>query len=305
MFYTVSSMKYILAQGAQFKYKWELDIVLTNLFDFDPNADVVCLFMKFETHPSDEVYEYILRRWPNVEVLMYDDLRTEKNYIANIRPYLWYCYLSENPAREQETYFQIESDIIFRKLPDFNKIKYSPTQWYGSDCGGYIDYDYLMSVRKGAEIVQGFADIIGITVDDIKRTPGAGAHWIICQPTAKYWLKVYLDCTKLWNYLEPIDSNIQKWTAEMWAQLYNAPYFGIDYNLSRELDFCRPTDDVKMWDSVNILHNAGVLADQAHYMFFKGDAKYNLITPFKEDFAWVRRDKASIKYVDAIKKVVV
>lgn len=296
-------MKYILAQGAQFKYQWELDVVLTNLFSLDPDADVVCLFMKFVSHPSEEVYDYIVRRYPQVEVHMYEDNREDKYYIANIRPYLWYCYLTEDPAREKETYFQIESDIIFRKLPDYSKIKVTSKQWYGSDCGGYIDYDYLMSVQRGEEIVATFAQIIGISVEQIKNTPGAGAQWIMKNPTADYWLKVFLDCTKLYGYLQPLDSNIQKWTAEMWSQLLNAPYFGIEFNLSRELEFCRPTDNVKMWDQVNILHNAGVIGELADTMFYKG--KYNDATPFEDDLSWVRRDKASIKYVEAIKKVVV
>lgn len=296
-------MKYLLAQGAQFKYQWELDVVLTNLLSLDPKADIVCLFMRLEGHPCDSVYDYILRRYPQIEVLMYDDLRVDKFYIANIRPYLWYCYLSENPEREKETYFQIESDIIFRKLPDFKKIPVTPTQWYGSDCGGYIDYQYLKSCTRGEEIVNGFANIIDINRKAIETTPGAGAQWIICEPSADYWLKVHQDCQKLYMYLQPIDSNIQKWTAEMWAQLYNGPYFGIDYNLTRELDFCRPTDDVKMWDQVNILHNAGVIGDQSQFLFYKGDFKYNDIMPFNDDLSWVRRDKASIKYVDAIKKV--
>ena len=298
-------IKYILAQGAQFKYQWELDIVLTNLFELDPSADVVCLFMDFPGHPSQQVFDYIVRRWPKIEVLMYNDLRDDKNYIANIRPYLWYCYLSENPKREHETYFQIESDIIFRKLPNYNKIKVSPNEWYGSDCGGYIDYQYLKSVRMGDEIIANFANIIGISIEEIRNTPGAGAHWIMQNPTADYWLKVYQDCTKLWNYLEPIDSNIQKWTAEMWAQLLNAPYFGINFNLTRELDFCRPTDDIRMWDKVNIMHNAGVLREQSEYLFFKGDGKYNYKMPFDDDLSYVRRDRVSSKYVDAIKKVVV
>lgn len=297
------AIRYFFAQGAQFKYQWELDVVLTNLFELDPNADVVCLFMRFESHPSEQVYDYIVRRWPQIEVLMYDDLRTDKYYIANIRPYLWWCYLSENPEREKETYFQIESDIIFRQLPDYSKIKYSPTEWFGSDCGGYIDYEYLKSCTMGEHIIDGFADIIGVSRQTIKDTPGAGAQWIICQPTAEYWWKVYQDCQKLYMFLEPLDSNVQKWTAEMWAQLYNGPYFGINYNLTRELDFCRPTDDVKMWDQVNILHNAGVIGDQSQYLFYKGDFKYNDMMPVDDDLSWVRRDKASIKYVQAIKKV--
>jgi hypothetical protein len=89
----------------------------------------------------------------------------------------------------------------------------------------------------------------------------------------------------------------------MWAQLYNIPYFGHKVEISPELDFCRPTDDVRLWEQVKILHNAGVIGELAEHMFYKG--KYVNETPFQDNLDYVRRDKASIKYVSAIKKVIV
>lgn len=294
-------MRYLLAQPAQLRFQWELDVALTNILTLDKGADIVVLLARFMGEPSDAVYEHITRRYPSVEVHMYDDTRPDKSYAPTIRPFLWYCYLSEDPSRENDTYFQIDCDVIFRELPDWSKVPYSPKTWFGSDCGGYIDYDYIKSCRNGEQIATDFASIIGVPRHVIEKTQGVGAQWVLVKPLAAYWLKVLDDSVKLYYYLQGVDSNIQKWTAEMWAQLYNAPYFGINQKICPELDFCRPTDNVKMWDTVKILHNAGVIGEAAEIMFYKG--KYVNETPFGKDHSYVRRDKASIKYVEAINSV--
>lgn len=294
-------MRYMLCQPAQLRFQWELETVLTNILSLDGKADIVCLFGRVDDEDSNGVVEYLSNRYPTVEMHLYNDARSEKMYHPTIRPYLWHLYLSEDPIREQDIYFQIDSDIIFRELPDFTKIPYDEKTWYGSDCAGYIDYQYLKTRKLGDEIVDNFASILGVDRKVIENTEGVGAQWILVKPTAEYWKKVLEDSDRLYQYLQPLKSNIQKWTAEMWAQLYNASYFGIEQKIHAELDFCRPTDDVKMWDMVKILHNAGVLGSADEYLFYKG--KYDRKTPFNDDLSYVRRDKAGIKYVDALKEV--
>lgn len=274
--------------------------MLTNILSLDSAADIVVLFGIMQSGKTDTI-NHIVSRYPNVSVHAYHDTRKDKSYYPTIRPFLWYCYLTEDSKREKETYFQIDSDVIFRELPDFSRIPLTSTTWYGSDCSVYIDGKYLASCENGELIIDGFAQILGVPRQVIETTEGVGAQWLLCQPTAEYWLKVYNDCNKLYHFLEPIDSNIQKWTAEMWAQLYNAPYFGIEQKIHPELDFCRPTDDIKIWDEVKILHNAGVIGELGKTMFFKG--KYSSHTPFGEDLSYVRRDRCSIRYVQALQKV--
>lgn len=293
-------MKYLLAQPAQLRFQWEVEVALTNIYSLDKQAEVICLLARLEGIDASAI-DYIKKKYPQVSVHAYDDTRQNKTYPPTIRPFLWYCYLKEDPSREQETYFQIDADVVFRELPDFSKIPFDEKTWYGSDCAGYLDYEYLRTRKNGEQIVDNFARIIGVDRSVIEHTEGAGAQWILVKPTAEYWLKVYNDSNALWFYLEGVDSDIQKWTAEMWAQLYAAPYFGIEQKIHAELDFCRPTDDIKMWEHVKILHNAGVIGDLAHHMFFKG--KYIDTTPFADNLDYVRRDKVSIKYVDAIKAV--
>lgn len=292
-------MKYILAQPAMLRFQWEVDVALTNILSLDKNADIVCLFAT--TGGEMSTVNHIRSRYPTVAVHSYDDTRPDKSYYPTTRPFLWTRYLAEDKSREQEVYFQIDSDVIFRELPYC--ATWQKGVWYGSDCGGYIDYDYLKTRKNGEYIVNGFASLLQVDRSVIEQTPGAGAQWILHHPTLEYWEKVHNDCNLLYRFLEPIDSDIQKWTAEMWAQLYNIPYFGNKIEISKELDFCRPTDDVKMWDHVKILHNAGVIGELATHMFYKG--KYVHETPFNDNLDYVRRDKASIKYVEAIRSVVI
>lgn len=294
-------MKYFLAQSALIRYQWELDVIITNILGHDPKAEIICVFA-VNGRAGEEVVEHISSRYPTVEVHAYEDTRSDKSYPANVRPFLWYCYLSENPEREKDTYFQTDCDVIFRKLPDWSKVKYDPKQWAGSDCGQYIDYQYLKNVEKGEYIVDKFAEIIGIDRKDIEQTDGVGAHWVLCQPTADYWLDVYNASNNLYYFLAPLKSNIQKWTAEMWAQLLCSYKYGIKQVISKELDFCRPTDHVKMYEMTKILHNAGVVGELSKSLFYKN--KYYDKTPFGENLDYVYRDKASWYYVQGIKKVV-
>ena len=76
---------------------------------------------------------------------------------------------------------------------------------------------------------------------------------------------------------------------------------GVNVKTSPELDFIMPTDDISAWDKVKIYHNAGVTNMQPD-LFFKG--AFIDKSPFGQNFDYVDKNKASIKYVDAIKKVV-
>lgn len=146
------------------------------------------------------------------------------------------------------------------------------------------------------------ASIVGVTVESLEtiNNNSGGAQWLIKNPTAEYWKKVYEDSNKIWKYFETLDSNIQKWTAEMWAQLWNMMYFNIGPKVSREMDFCWATDPIDRWYETKIMHNAGVTEEMTD-LFFKG--KYVEESPFDDDLSFVNKDKVSSKYVEAIERV--
>lgn len=254
--------------------------------------DIVLLF----TRHDSTIPRYLGDKY-GVEVHVYDD-RDDRSYIPSVKPYLWSKYLQEDKSRENESYFYLDGDVLFRRVPEVLPNK---DIWYGSDCGRYLSVDYIDSTGKG--IFEEMCKIIGVDANKIRElNPVAGAQWVISNPSYEYWNKVYQDSNVLYKYLcSRTNSKIQTWTAEMWAQLYNVYLFKKSVEVHDELDFSWSTDSVDRYYETAMLHNAGVTRDK-EAMFFKG--KYTRNSPFEDDLSFVDPNKASIKYVEAIKEVV-
>lgn len=295
-------MRFILCQPAINRFKWELDVCLTNLKKHGIN-DVILLF----SEQDNSIPNYFEKKY-QVECFVYPDNRQSKSYIPSIKPYLWWQFLKANPNAEHETYFYMDADVIFREIPDFSKINYSEKVWVGSDTESYLSPDYICS--KDRDYMEKMADIIGITVKQAYSLKGhsAGAQWIITNPSANYWQKVYKDCISLYRMFSNVEGQmkikhgkdyvpLQKWTAEMWSQLWNMVYFNIQPEIDHELDFAFATDDIDKLDKVKILHNAGVTEDKKD-LFFKG--QYVNRDPFKDDLSFVNKKYCSFEYVKAI-----
>lgn len=302
-------MRFILCQPAIPRFKWELDVCLTNLKQHGID-DIILLF----TDRDKDIPVYFYKKY-HAECFVVPDIRPDRTYIPAIKPYLWWQFLRSNPSAERGEYFYMDADVIFRELPDFGKIEHSPNLWRGSDTESYIGPDYIAS--KGTGYLPTMAEIVGLTEQQVNSLRGcsAGAQWIITDPKADYWLKVYEDSLRLYHYFEGAERieqakhergymPLQKWTAEMWAQLWNMPLFGIKPYISHELDFAMATDDIRKWGKVKILHNAGVTVANKD-LFYK--APYTWTEPFNEDFSYVNRHRCSWRYVQAInqaKKVI-
>lgn len=284
-------IKFILCQPAIHRFEWELEVSLTRMKKLGI-TDIILLFSKH----NGTIPTYLEKKY-GAEVHVYDDRRIDKTYIPSIKPYLWAKFLQEDRTRENETYFYLDSDVIFREVPN---VQSNPDIWYGSDCSSYLGNDYIDS--KGDKLLESMCRVIGIDPKMIRdHNPVCGAQWVISNPTFEYWLKVYEDSTKLYRYLNGIaNCDIQKWTAEMWAQLWNVYHFGKSTEVSEELNFCWATDDVDKYYQTKIYHNAGVI-DANKGLFFKG--QYVHKSPFKDDLSFVDPTKASIKYVEALSEV--
>lgn len=307
-------MNYIYLQPANTRFKWELEVAITNLLDLGvDNRSIWLVFSK----DDDSVPKYLFEKY-DVNVFVYNDLREDKGYIPSIRPYLWAQFLRNNPEMQYETFCYLDSDTIFQRIPDWNKLPSSKTQWFGSDCNSYLGKDYIDS--KGETLLQDMATQAGHTNTAVnlgyasKTNNVVGATWVISQPTAEFWETAYYNTLDLYNYLTRIESHyinlhkdedykpIQKWTAEMWAVLWTAWSRGISTLASNELIFTWSTDPASDWMKHNLLHNAGVVNSDMG-LFFKG--AYSNTEPYAdaENGAFPNTDKASYYYVQAIKRV--
>lgn len=288
-------MKILCAAPAIPRFEWEVQVLLASIRRLT-DMEVVLLFTEHDfTVPAH------FRKKPGVSVSVYSDRRDDKDYIPSVRPYLLWQYLAEDPAREQEQYFYIDSDIIFRAWIDCATLGANEGNVVGSTCDSYIGLAYIEQCQRGPEIAAKIAEICGTTVEAMRGVPGIGAHLVLTNPTAAFWQRSYEDSNEIYHYLEGVDTNVQKWTAEMWAQVFGWVREGKTLVVSQELGFCLPTDPIEKWDTVNILHNAGILADKSHEYFFKG--QYVNYSPLGRNFDFVRRDKCTYRYIEAIQNV--
>lgn len=295
-------MKLLAAQPASRRFQWELEVLLTNLRQLDHfDLEVVLLFGEKEFG----VAEYFVEHYPEVEVHLYPDTRTARSYSPTIRPHLWQKYLAEDNTREQDDYLYVDSDIIFREWLDLTTV--DPEAWAASLCRrstgkNYVDYDYVSHCKQGSEIAEKIAEVCGVTMEQFKAAPGVGAQWIMRKPTVAYWQRVEDDCNALWDYFSGMDTDIQTWVCDMWAHLLGAIRMGKTVVEAPDMTFCVSTDPVEKWNQNKILHNAGVRPPNHKGLFFKGAYKIN--SPFGSDFSFVDPNRASIKYVEALQKVV-
>lgn len=289
-------MKYLTSQNATVKFKWQLSVYITSLLEIGVNPkDIVVLFSDSDSH----IPKYIRDHY-HVDVHVYEDNREDKSYIPSIKPYLVYRYLDENPFARLEDYVYTDSDIIIREPLDFSLLPADCKNWYGSDCGGYLDMEYLNYVDNSEKIINAMLETVGVTIDDVKSIDAncIGAQYIISNPSPEYFKKVYQDSYKLYHATIKIESNFQHWVAEMYATLWNMPLFNINPHISDELAFTWGTDSAETFKENKIYHDAGVV-DGNQGLFYKGN--YNMREPFDDDFSFISKDKASYYYTQYIK----
>ena len=260
-----------------------------------------------------------------INIHSYKDERVNKRYIPSIKPFLLYKWLEQYP-QYGKCFFLHDADIIFRELPDFEKM-INDDICYLSDTIGYIGYDYIMDccrryesqhpTSEKGQLLKEMADTIGISVDLIKENQknSGGGQYIIKNTDYKLWEKIYLDSFTLYNNMLiyqrkfPINpGQIQFWTAEMWSVLWNLWLHNFKTKVVNELSFSWATDNVDVYKKHPILHMAGVTDDLKKTKFYKGE--YINIDPIQkliEDptyFDYVDIKSSTIKYIEVMRSYI-
>jgi hypothetical protein len=254
----------------------------------------------------------------------YEDTRDKKHYIPSIKPFLINKWLKEFP-QFGESFFLHDSDIIFRELPDLDRLL-NDDIIYMSNTKGYISHSYIMSCGKRYskkhnipedKLLNDMAYCIGVEPYIIKNAENksGGAQYVFKKQTHHVWFKIYKDSNKLYDMLlnfqkryPTTPGEIQFWTAEMWSTLWNMWYFGYRTEITDMLDFCWATDGIDKYEKTPILHMAGVTEKDKKTKFFKGDfIDKNPINILKEDFGYfdyIDETNSTIKYINELKELV-
>ncbi len=265
-------MKYILAQDESNYSAWQLTLAVQSILDTGINHEDIYVILG--TYGLNKRFKAIERRFKGVNFIRYRNV-SPQNYLPAVKPFLLYKFFEQFTYLEKEQWFLMDCDVILK-----DKIKeQAKGTVYLSDCKSYLGYEYLKT--KGTIYANIMSHIVGIDVDTlIKNDEGAGGAQIIFDNVSHVtWKKAYEDSLTIFNklcqtvqkhILEPNQTHIQFWTAEMWSVLYNFWYSGHETKIIKELDFVFSTDRVDLKNNIKIIHNAGVTAKDKR-LFNKGD----------------------------------
>jgi hypothetical protein len=238
-------------------------------------------------------------------VLFIEDTRTEKLYILSIRPHIIKKIYSDYPQlMKGKKIFYHDSDILFVRLPDFEKMIQSDVS-YLSDTISYIGANYIKH-KGGNDLLQQMCNIVGIDpalVEHNQNISGGAQYLFNRELTSGFWNKVEYDCNELYKLMISTSNKyspehpIQSWTSDMWSLLWNLWFTGITTSISSELSFSWATSPISHLHRHSIYHNAGATVDNKN-LFFKG--KFINKSPFDEDLSYVSTDFCSAYYVDEI-----
>ena len=288
----MDKLRFISVQPRLMYYAWQVEVMINNFVKHNINPNNIDVLVATNENDATSNIENIdawlklERAYPLVNFYYYPDTREDNgHYIPSIYFNIMKQHYSAFPALTSTTIFAHDSDIIFTKPVDFSALL-NDNVWYLSNTNSYINYDYI--VGKGEDVYKGMCNIIGIDpiIPKIMNSNSGGAQHIIKNATSDFWHVVENDSINLYKWfchVEPQwtrkDYPIQKWTAGMWALLWNMWMFGHETKVVPELDFCMATDSIKRWDEVSIFHNAGVTGPGQ--MFYKG--QYQTVTPYNLD----------------------
>jgi hypothetical protein len=316
---------FVTAQPDVPYFIWQIKLYVHNFIEngIDPSQiHVVLGLVNSKSEPSEESLKLSDL---GINVHHFLDHRRKKHYIPSIKPYLISKWLQINKDHGK-LFFLHDADILFRELPDFDKMLKDDV-CYLSDTVGYIGYDYIMdccnryekqhpTIEKG-QLIREMSDIIGIDVEMIKNNKehSGGGQYLIKGTNVELWDKIYRDSTTLYDQMLdfqrrfPISpGEIQFWTAEMWSLLWNLWLYGFKTKVTDDLDFSWATDTMSVYEKKPILHMAGVTDDLKHKKFYKGE--YINVDPIQKlreninHFDYIEENSCTVKYIDNMKSYI-
>ena len=315
---------FVTAQPDVPYFHWQVKLYTHNFIEkgIDP-SNIHVIFSTLGNNKLSQGAEDLKKIGINIH--SYKDERVNKRYIPSIKPFLLYKWLEQYP-QYGKCFFLHDADIIFRELPDFEKML-NDDICYLSDTIGYIGYDYIMDccrryesqhpTSEKGQLLKEMADTIGISVDLIKENQknSGGGQYIIKNTDYKLWEKIYLDSFTLYNNMLiyqrkfPINpGQIQFWTAEMWSVLWNLWSHNFKTKVVNELSFSWATDNVDVYKKHPILHMAGVTDDLKKTKFYKGEyINIDPIEKLREDpthFNYVDTKSSTIKYIEVMRSYI-
>jgi hypothetical protein len=316
---------FVTAQPDVPYFHWQVRVYVHNFINMGINPNNIHVIFSMVNGVSSPSEQTLKLKGLGINVHHYYDDRENKQYIPSLRPLILSKWLKDYPELSKN-YFYHDSDIVFRKLPNFDLLL-NDNIIYLSDTNSYINYDYVSNCSKNYsnnyehlqsdDLLKLMSTTIGVSVQQIEmnNNHSGGAQYLIKNLGFEFWEKVYKDCVNLYYNIWSFDKSypinyggLQIWTADMWALLWNLWLFGKETLISDELSFSWASDDIEEYYKHNILHMAGVTDKFKGVKFYKGEfINVNPLDKLRENenyFRYVNKNSTTIKYVEIMKTLV-
>lgn len=294
-------MKYVIAVPDNQYYLWQVLVQINNFRKLGIEQDTIYVFGVLNNRPSDILRSFERSQNIKSKIYLIPDRRTEKAYACSLRSHIMSEFYSKCNAPKDAIFFT-DPDVLFTREPDFSELEKNDT-WYVSNTRSYTGTEYIKS--KSPELFIKMCEVVGIDPNIIESNDNhsGGAQYIMKNLTPEYWNKSYLDGENLYKLMTRTANQyspqwpIQKWTADMWAVLWNGWYYGHNIEVTKRLDFAWANHKLDSWDKHEIFHNAGVTVnDGKHFSKIHYQS-----SPFKKEILG-SKESASWKYIEEIKE---
>lgn len=260
-------MKYLSAQPQSPYFLWQLKVQMSNFREIGIENDAIILVgYKDRVDPEFEKFA----NQTKASLVFLQDKRSEIIYVSSIRPHI----MKNVDIWDDYDVMYHDSDILFNR-----ELNLSGEKAILSNTKSYIGAKYIKS--KSDQLFERMCSAVGVDPELViskEESSGGAQYWF---PKGKisteFWYKVELDSEELFKMMSESRTiyskhdPIQAWTADMWAILWNLWLFGVDTEISSEMDFTWSIEPIDHYEKKPIFHLAGITEKDKNIHFFKGD----------------------------------
>jgi hypothetical protein len=319
-------MLIITAQPNVVQYAWQTRVQIVNMQQYGYDKLLHVLVLAKEDQPIDSSWLKLSEEFPQVAFHwhvdtdnLYETHIEKLRYESLVRPYVLAKHYSLHPELSGESVFYIDSDVLFLKAIDFEKllqddivylsdtIDYIGAKYFDSKIGQVIlnkmhDYRKIDVLNECARIFSLDRNII-----QANQERSGGAQYLLKGIDADFWKDVLAGCVKLKRYLQSINTEFfvnenegfQSYCSDMWAVLWSLWKRGIKTQIAPDLSFAWSTDFISVLGSKALYHDAGMTP------FFKNGfqkTNYRLKEPATVTAQYFNPDFCTSWYVQQIEK---
>lgn len=310
---------FLSAQPDDYFFTWQLELQLFNFHKMGISPGNIHVLIGY--HPDKGLRHYfdelIERNKHRAVFFTYPDKRRKPRYASSLRPHIIQQHYFSNPWLSDKPIFYHDSDIIFRKLPDFDSLLRDDC-WYVSDTRAYLDSRYVKATSCQNTFLK-MCESVGVDPKKVEENDDncGGAQYILKGIDIDFWKKIEKDSESIYQLLNEKNLlegdrflkegrrfsayyGIQSWCADMWAMFYNGVLFNKEIRLAKQIEFCWATDKITEWEDKNILHYTGATAVKGQEIFRKSNFIH--YPPYHDDgLKKISRQTASYPLVELIR----